>query len=108
MKNTIYTFDFNKLFDFIFNDSETKNVNESEMVDVFETSDNGDLSLIQRQIREAKTNNSENKSAIRYDVFRMFIDIMSNIETDDFDDMTPLQKIVFNTLLSQNIIIEKQ
>ena len=108
MDETVYTFDLQKLFQFIFQENDLKNLNESELVDVFEADENNSLTLIQRQIREAKTNNNDNKTAIRYDIFKMFIDIMSEITDTNLEVMTPLQAIVFNTLINQEIITNKQ
>lgn len=108
MEETIYTIDIQKLFQFIFQEAETKNINESEMVDVFEPNENNSLSLIQRQIRESKNSNNDNKVAIRYDIFKMFIEILSDVNDFNFDDMTPLQTIIFNTLLNQQIIVSNK
>ena len=108
MEETIYSIDIQKLFQFIFQDSETKNINESEMVDVFEPGDNNTLSLIQRQIRESKNSNNDNKVAIRYDILKMFIEIISDINDFNFEEMTPLQTIIFNTLLNQQIIVSNK
>lgn len=102
-KETFYTINMEKLIQFIFDDSDSKTIVETEMFDVYELDDNDKLSLSNRQIRENKNNDTANKTAIKYDLFKMFVDVLGSVQNGD--DLTLLQKIIFNTMLEQGIIV---
>ena len=86
MTNTPYIFDLNNITSFIFGNPKEKN------------------SMIPntREVKEVKVNDYTGQNTIRYDMIRMFIDILDSIE--DPKVLTMGQNITLNTLKAYELI----
>ena len=100
--NLIYALDGIK--DFIFGNEDGR----SSDVEITETqtrnSKTGKLETETRVTREVKSTDS-NRQTIRYDMIKMFMDILDNVEIDQ--EIAPLslgQKMVLNTMGSYGLI----
>ena len=102
MTNTPYIFDLNNITSFIFGNPNEK-TNEVEITDNF-VYDKDSKSMIPntREVKEVKVNDYTGKNTIRYDMIRMFIDILDSIE--DPKVLTMGQNITLNTLKAYELI----
>ena len=102
MTNTPYIFDLNNITSFIFGNPNEK-TNEVEITDNF-IYDKDSKSMIPntREVKEVKVNDYTGQNTIRYDMIRMFIDILDSIE--DPTVLTMGQNITLNTLKAYELI----
>ena len=102
MTNTPYIFDLNNITSFIFGNPNEK-TNEVEITDNF-VYDQDSKSMIPntREVKEVKVNDYTGQNTIRYDMIRMFIDILDSIE--DPKVLTMGQNITLNTLKAYELI----
>jgi hypothetical protein len=102
MTNTPYIFDLNNITSFIFGNPNEK-TNEVEITDNF-IYDRDSKSMIPntREVKEVKVNDYTGQNTIRYDMIRMFIDILDSIE--DPKVLTMGQNITLNTLKAYELI----
>ena len=102
MTNTPYIFDLNNITSFIFGNPNEK-TNEVEITDNF-VYDKDSKSMIPntREVKEVKVNDYTGQNTIRYDMIRMFIDILDSIE--DPKVLTMGQNITLNTLKAYELI----
>lgn len=103
--NSNLIYDLDAIKDFIFGDDGVRSsdveITESQSLD-----DDGKLVTDSRIIREVKSTDS-NKQTIRYDIIKMFMDVLDNVEIDQ--EITPLslgQKMVINTMASYGLLKE--
>ena len=99
MNNSPYIFDINKITEFVFGNPNDK-TNEVEITDNF-VYDKDSKSMIPNT-REVKVNDYTGQNTIRYDMIRMFIDILDSIE--DPKVLTMGQNITLNTLKAYELI----
>jgi len=105
--NSNFIFDLDAIRDFIFGGG----INERNCdVEITETqiknSDTGKLETESKITREVKSANT-NKQTISYDLVKMFIDILGDVEIDQ--ELAPLslgQKMVINTMANYGLIKE--
>jgi len=102
--NSNLIYDLDGIKDFIFGNEDGR----SSDVEITETqtrnSKTGKLETETRVTREVKSTDS-NRQTIRYDLIKMFIDILDNVEIDQ--EIAPLslgQKMVLNTMGSYGLI----
>jgi hypothetical protein len=102
MTNSPYIFDLNNITSFIFGNPNEK-TNEVEITDNF-VYDKDSKSMIPntREVKEVKVNDYTGQNTIRYDMIRMFIDILDSIE--DPKVLTMGQNITLNTLKAYELI----
>lgn len=102
MTNSSYIFDLNNITSFIFGNPNEK-TNEVEITDNF-VYDKDTKSMIpnSREVKEVKVNDYTGQNTIRYDMIRMFIDILDSIE--DPKVLTMGQNITLNTLKAYELI----
>jgi hypothetical protein len=102
MTNSPYIFDLNNITSFIFGNPNEK-TNEVEITDNF-VYDKDTKSMIPntREVKEVKVNDYTGQNTIRYDMIRMFIDILDSIE--DPKVLTMGQNITLNTLKAYELI----
>ncbi len=104
--NSNLIYDLDGIKDFIFGNEDGR----SSDVEITETqtrnNKTGKLETETRVTREVKSTDS-NKQTIRYDMIKMFMDILDNVELDQ--EIAPLslgQKMVLNTMGSYGLIKE--
>jgi hypothetical protein len=102
MTNSPYIFDLNNITSFIFGNPNEK-TNEVEITENF-VYDKDAKSMIPntREVKEVKVNDYTGQNTIRYDMIRMFIDILDSIE--DPKVLTMGQNITLNTLKAYELI----
>ena len=101
-KNSTIIFDINKMCDFIFGNPNDK-TNEVEITENY-TYDNesGEMVPERKTIKEVKVNDYTGQNTMRYDMVKMFIEILNDIE--DPKAMTLGQGITLNTMEAYELI----
>lgn len=103
--NAIYMFDMEAIMNFIFGD-EDKRTNDSEITETYIANEStSELQLINKQLREVKGSDNSTKQNIKYDLLKVFIDILRTTETEQ---QTIGESIVFNTLFLNGLIKENE
>lgn len=103
--NSNLIYDLDGIKDFIFGDDDGR----SSDVEITETkilNENGELETESKITREVKSTDT-NRQTIRYDMIKMFIDILDNVELDQ--ELAPLslgQKMVLNAMVNYGLIKE--
>lgn len=93
----------NNIIDFIFN-SDNEKCGDSEITELYSYDGDSDkLSLTTKQLRELKSHDFTPHQSIRYDLVRIFIDKLLDLEDEE---ITFGQAIVINTMLKENLISE--
>lgn len=100
--NENLVFDIDNITDFIFGDPNNR-TNDVEITETYKFDrDSKRMNLDEKQVKEVKVNDYTGQNTIRYDLIKMFIDILDSIE--DADMMTLGQQITLNTMQSYELI----
>lgn len=97
-----YILNIEKIFEFVFSDDER--IKDSEIVETYiedETTNN--LVLANKQLRELKGGDNSSKQTLRYDMIKMYIDILSEYEAGH---PTLIENMIFDTMIANEFIIE--
>lgn len=104
-KNTTLIYDINKICDFVFGEQNSRN-SDVEITETFQYEDDGSGQTIQvpimKEVKEVKQSDNSNQNTIRYDMMRMFIDILNDVQDDDL--MTLGERITLNTMEAYGLI----
>ena len=103
--NSNLIYDLDEIKDFIFGDDNGRS-SDVEITETQVRNDKGKLETETRVTREVKSTDS-NRQTIRYDMIKMFMDVLDNVELDQ--EIAPLslgQKMVLNTMGSYGLIKE--
>lgn len=102
MSKVPYFFDINKITEFVFGNPNDK-TSEVEITEnyVFDN-EKGTMVPSTREVREVKVNDYTGQNTIRYDMVKMFIDILDSIEDENI--MTVGQNITLNTMKAYELI----
>jgi hypothetical protein len=102
MNNSPYIFDINKITEFVFGNPNDK-TSEVEITEQY-VYDEKDKTMIPntREVKEVKVNDYTGQNTIRYDMIKMFIDILDSIEDEKI--MTMAQNITLNTMKAYELI----
>ncbi len=97
-------FDLDAINNYIFGDDDERQ-SAVEITEVQALAENGkDLVTVNKTIREVKeSNDMTNKQTIRYDLIKMFIDILNDAEGMEYSDG---QKTIINTMANYGLIHE--
>ena len=102
MNNEQYIFDLNNITNFVFGNPNDK-TNEVEITEHYiYDKDTKTMLPNTREVKEVKVNDYTGQNTIRYDMIKMFIDILDNIE--DPKVMSMAQKITVNTMKAYELI----
>lgn len=102
MNNSPYIFDINKITEFVFGNPNDK-TNEVEITEHFIfDKENNKMIPNTREVKEVKVNDYTGQNTIRYDMVKMFIDILDSIEDEKI--MTMGQNITLNTMKAYELI----
>lgn len=97
-------FDINKISDFVFGDAD-KRSSEVEITENYVYDSESDKMVPNtRQVKEVKVKDDIGQFSIRYDMIKMFIDIMDSVE--DLSALTLGQEITVNTMEAYELIKE--
>lgn len=109
MSNDIlYAYDLKKIMEYLFNDDGKRN-NESEIVETYVSDENsGELILANKQLREVKSGDNSNKSTIKYDLMKFFMDQLNGIVYNKDAVFSIGDDLVFNTMISNGFISEQK
>lgn len=109
-----YYIDMDKFMEFVTTyNVKNSDTSISQVYSVNENDDNGELSIISKDVSETKTNYNETLYNIRYDFARQLLNTITNIipdengiakNVDNLEDMNFAQQLCFNSLISQGII----
>lgn len=89
--------------DFIFNDDDEKN-GDSEITELYSYDEETEkMALTTKQLRELKSHDFTPHQSIRYDLIRIFLERLLNIENEE---VTLGESIVINTMLKEKLITE--
>jgi hypothetical protein len=103
--NSNLIYDLDGIKDFIFGDDDGRS-SDVEITETQVRNEKGKLETESRITREVKSTDS-NRQTIRYDMIKMFMDVLDNVEIDQ--EIAPLslgQKMVLNTMGSYGLIKE--
>ena len=101
MNNTLI-FDINKITDFVFGNPNDR-TNEVEITESYVYDKDEDKMIPNtKEVKEVKVNDYTGQNTIRYDLVKMFIDILDAVE--DVQVMSLGQKITFNTMQAYELI----
>lgn len=101
MKTDGIIFDINKITNFIFGNPNDK-TNEIEIVEEYGAKGDNPMELLNKTIKEVKVNDYTGQNSIRYDMIKMFIEILDSIE--DTNIMSLGQAITYNTMQAYELI----
>lgn len=102
INNVPYIFDINKITEFVFGNPNDK-TNEVEITEHF-VYDRDSKTMLpnSREVKEVKVNDYTGQNTIRYDMVKMFIDILDSIEDEKI--MSLGQNITLNTMKAYELI----
>ena len=101
--NSNLIYDLDGIKDFIFGNDNGRS-SDVEITETQVRNDKGKLETETRVTREVKSTDS-NRQTIRYDMIKMFMDVLDNVEIDQ--EIAPLslgQKMVLNTMGTYGLI----
>jgi hypothetical protein len=100
--DTNLIFDINKISEFVFGDPNKRN-SEVEITEHFVYDKEQDKMIPNtREVKEVKVTDFTGQNTIKYDMIKMFIDILDSIE--DLKVMTLGQSVTLNTLEAYELI----
>lgn len=100
--NEHLVFDIDNITDFVFGDPNER-TSDVEITETYKfDKDSNKMNLDEKQVKEVKVNDYTGQNTIRYDLIKMFIDILDSIE--DAEMMTLGQQITLNTMQSYELI----
>lgn len=100
--NRAYILNLENIIDFVFGDDERNS--DSEITELY-VMDEGtkNMTLSTKQMREMKNGDASNYQTIRYDIVKMLMDRLFDIENEE---LTFGETVVVNTMLTQGMITE--
>lgn len=104
--NSNFIYDLDAIKEFIFNNDDGRSIDVEITESQARNEETGKLETESKITREVKSTDS-NRQAISYDIIKMFMDILDNVEIDQ--EIAPLslgQKMVLNTMGSYGLIKE--
>lgn len=105
--NSNFIYDLDNIRDFVFGSGGgNERTSDVEITETQVRGENGKLETESRITREVKSTNS-NKQTINYDIIKLFMDVLDNVEIDQ--EIAPLslgQKMVLNTMANYGLIKE--
>jgi hypothetical protein len=102
MKNNTFIFDINKITDFVFGNPNDRTSDVEITENYIYDSDKDKMMPNTREVKEVKVNDYTGQNTIRYDMVKMFIDILDSIEDEKI--MTMGQNITLNTMKAYELI----
>ena len=100
-KKISYVLDMDNIMKFVF-DSDSKRDMDSEITEVYVADDEtNELTLTTKQLRELKGGDNTSKSTIRYDMMKMFIDMIADLDMDGANSFG--ESLIFNTMINEGL-----
>lgn len=101
MESSGYSFDFNKMIDFILTNDEKNSSSEITEVWMADEEDGDQLSLASKQLREVKEEDASNMQTIRYDLIKTMVGYMA---FNELKDMPLVGKMAYNGFIENGFI----
>ena len=99
-----YVLDLENIMNFVF-DSNINRDSESEITEMYLLDEEtNDMVLNTKQLREVKGGDTTQKATIRYDMMKMFIDIITDLDMDGANSFG--ESLIFNTMINEGLIKE--
>ena len=100
--NRAYILNLENIIDFVFGDDERNG--DSEITELYVMDEETkNMTLSTKQMREMKNGDDSNYQTIRYDIVKMLMDRLFDIENEE---LTFGETVVVNTMLTQGMITE--
>ena len=97
-----FVLNLDAIVNFIFNDENEKS-GDSEITELYVMDeDKKNMSLSSKQLREVKSGEMTSRQTMRYDMVRMFLDKIMEID----EELTFGQTVILNTMVAENLITE--
>lgn len=116
----IYALNLNKMTEFIFKSKDEKNIEANQTL-TYSPDENGNMSIVHKELSENKINGNPSVDAMRYDLTKILLDVILNTGNTPFEDaitdtnitkmendmrnMTIGESIAFNTFLNEGFLI---
>lgn len=102
-KSGQFIFDLDGIVKFIFGE-EVERTHDTEITETYIQPKKGSpVELNSKVIHEVKGSDNTNKQTIKYDMIKMFVDILDGVENSNIPS-TLGQSLTFNTMLSYGLI----
>lgn len=103
-KTDTYVYDLDAIMNYVFTDDGKRN-NDSEITETYIADESsGQLSLVNKQLREVKGSDNSNKNTIRYDLMKFFMDQLNNFVANDDVQSTIGEAMILNTMLHNGFV----
>lgn len=101
-----YVLDLENINKFIF-ESDSPRDTESEITEMYALDeDSNEMALTAKQLRETKGGDTTPKSTIKYDMLKMFIETMLDLDVTENSTWSFGEALIFNTMVSNELIKE--
>lgn len=98
-----FIFDLDEIVKFVFGEKEER-THDTEITETYLQHKKGEsVELNSKIIHEVKGSDNTNKQTIKYDMIKMFVDILDGVENSSIPS-TLGQSLTFNTMLSYGLI----
>lgn len=101
-----YVLDLENIMNFVF-DSNINRDSESEITEMYLLDEEtNDMVLNTKQLREVKGGDTTQKATIRYDMIKMFIDTLLDLDVSENSQWSFGEALIFNTMAENELIKE--
>lgn len=101
-----YILDLENIMNFVF-DSDAPRSSESEITEMYMLDEeSNDMVLNTKQLREIKGGDGSQKSTIKYDMMKMFIDTLLDLDVSENSQWSFGEALIFNTMAENELIKE--
>lgn len=105
-KKVKYVLDLENIMKFVF-ETDTQRDSESEITEMYLLDEESkDMVLNTKQLREVKGGDATQKSTIRYDMIKMFIDTLLDLDVSEHSQWSFGEALIFNTMAENELIKE--
>jgi len=103
-KGTTLIYDINKICDFVFENQNDRTSDVEITENYIYDAQKEKMIPNTKTVKEVKVNDNTGQNTLRYDMLKMFIEILNEIEYEDLKNMTLGQKITLNTMEAYELI----
>jgi hypothetical protein len=101
-----YVLDLENIMKFVF-ESDSPRDSESEIIEMYSLdTDSKDMLLNTKQLREVKGGDGAQKATIKYDMLKMFIDTLLDLDVSENSQWSFGEALIFNTMAENELIKE--
>ena len=101
-----YVLDLENIMRFVF-ESNTPRDSESEIIETYSIDgESKDMQLASKQLREIKGGDGTQRATIKYDMLKMFIDTLLDLDVSENSQWSFGEALIFNTMAENELIKE--